>query len=99
MTRAISRKLLPVLSNHFWLTQTGSSYISVAVARKATGIGLRESAPRRLYLMKTTSGLVLLVAMYPFVKLLDTLNGNTAILPKTCVNYIVLVNNDDASGR
>jgi len=48
MTRATSRKLLLALSNHFQFGVTGSSYISIAVAREATGIGSHESARRRL---------------------------------------------------
>jgi len=97
--RAISRKLLPGLSNQFGFGLTGSSYISVAVARKVTGF-VRMNHHDNDYLMKTTFGLVLPVAMYTVVKLLDTFLTIQRYCPKrvSTLNNIVPVNSDDASG-
>ena len=95
-TRAVSRKLLPALSNYFRFGLTRSSYISVAVAHKATGNGMNHH--NEDYLVKTTSGLVKFCrGNATFCQVTAYIYGSAAVWPKLSVNNIAT--NNDAGGN
>ena len=95
--KAISRKLLSALSNHFWFGITGSSYISVALLVKGWGL-IRVNQYDKDYLVKPTSSLVKFCGGdATFCQITAYTYSSAAVWPKTCVNSIVPVNNDVAS--